>query len=130
MSPRTTEDYDPRGREDLIDRTRADPELTPAERETTFRFAVDEDAAHIHTEEASLVRRLLAHRGVEVRRVGVYDGDTRRTLTLDEALEESGSGDRVVRLKASLPLRYLTVGTGGRASDAHSSVVSNGVFDE
>lgn len=130
MSSETPEERARRTREYLIDRAGADPGLTPAERETTIGFAVDQDAARVHTAEASLVRRLLAHRDAEVRRVGVFDGDHYRTLSFAEALEETADEDRVVRLKASVPLRYLTIGTGGRQTDAHAPVVSNGVFDE
>jgi len=51
-----------RALEDLLDATRADPELTPSERETTFTFAVDEDVAHIHTEEAAVIRLVTRRR--------------------------------------------------------------------
>lgn len=117
-------------REDLVDQTRADPGLTPPERETTLTFAVDDDSARVHTEEASLIRRLLSHGSVRVDALGVFDGEDRHTLTLEEVLAAGGIEGSVVRLKARVPLRYLTVGSAGRAHDEHAPVVSEGVFDE
>lgn len=117
-------------REDLADETRADPGLTPAERETTLAFAVDEGSVRIHTEEAAIIRRLLHHGDVRVDALGVFDGDRRRTLSLEEALAEGGPDGSVVRLKGRLPVRYLTVGSVGRAHDEHAPVVSEGVFDD
>ena len=117
-------------REDLADKTRADPGLTPAERETTFTFAVDEASVRVHTEEAAIIRRLLHHEGVRVEALGVFDGDRRHTLTLGEALAADRPDGSVVRLKGRVPLRYLTVGSVGRKHDEHAAVVSEGVFDE
>jgi hypothetical protein len=117
-------------REDLLDRVRADPSLGPRERETTFTFATDEAIAHVHTEEAAIIRRLLSHDDVEVDALGVLAGDRRRTLTLAETLAETDSESLVVRLKGRLPLRYLTVATVGRNHDEHAAVVSEEVFGE
>jgi hypothetical protein len=119
-----------RALEDLLDATRADPELTPSERETTFTFAVDEDVAHIHTEEAAVIRRLLSHDDVRVDQLGVFDGDRRRTLTREEALAELEAGDAVVRLKGALPLRFFVVRDTGRSHDRHADVVSKEVFNK
>ena len=130
MSPETTDEATRTAREDLLGRTRADPGLTPAERETTLTFAVDEASAHVHTEEAAIIRRLLAHGAVEVDALGVFDGDRRRTLSLESALAETDPNDRVVRLKGRVPLRYLSIGSVGRNHDEHAAVVSEGVFDE
>jgi len=129
MSTETADEATATAREDLLDRTRADPGLTPAERETTIAFAVDEGEARIHTEEAAVIRRLLAHEGVEVDRLGVFDGERRRTLSLEEAVE-TDPDDLVVRLKGRLPLRYVTIGSVGRNNDEHAHVVSKEVFDE
>lgn len=130
MSSQTTEETAGPTREDLVDETRADPGLTPAERETTIGFAVDEAEARIHTEEASLIRRLLSHGDVRIDALGIFDGDRRHTRTLGEVLAEDGPDGSVVRLKGRLPVRYLTVGSVGRSHDEHAPVVSEGVFDE
>lgn len=130
MSVEAPDEATEAAREELLDRTRADPGLTPAERETTLSFAVDEEEARIHTEEASLIRRLLAHGAVDIQALGVFDGERRQTLTLEEAVSESDPDDLIVRLKGRIPLRYLTVGAGGRNHDDHAPVVSSGVFDE
>ena len=130
MSTETTDEATATPREDLLDRTRADPGLTPAERETTLSFAVDEGEARVHTEEAAIIRRFLAHDAVEVDVLGVFDGDRRRTLSLEETLAEADGDDAVVRLKGRVPLRYVTIGSVGRKHDEHAAVVSEGVFDE
>jgi hypothetical protein len=115
--------------EDLLDRTRADPALGPEERGTTVAFAVDEDTARIHTEEAALIRRLLAHHDVRVDTLGVFDGDRRRRLSLEEALTEIRPDELVVRLRGTIPVRYLGVSCVPRNHDRHAAVVSSGVFD-
>lgn len=130
MSTETRDDGTETAREDLLDRTRADPGLKPAERETTIGFAVEEDTVRIHTEEAAIIRRLLAHRDVEVAALGVFDGDRRRTLALEETLAEVGGDDAVVHLKGRIPIRYVTIGSVGRKHDEHAAVVSDGVFDK
>jgi len=130
MSSETFDEGGRLGLEDLLDQTRADPDLSPSERETTFTFAVDEDAAHIHTEEAAVIRRLLSHEDVRVEALGVFDGDRRRTLTPEEALAELEAGDAVVRLKGTLPLRYFVVRDTGRSHDRHADVVSKEVFNK
>jgi hypothetical protein len=119
-----------RTREDLRELVRADPDLAPAERETTITVAVDEARARIHTEEAAIIRRLLCHDGVTVDALGVHDGDRRRTIDLDDALAEVEQGDIVSRLKGSIPLRYVSIGTVGRDHDKHSPVVSHGVLED
>jgi hypothetical protein len=129
MSSETREDRARPPPEEFIDRAVADPALTPAERETTIGFAVDEAAARVHTAEASLVRRLLAHGGAEVREVALLvDGADYLRLPLDEAVEETGGDDLIVALQASLPVRYITIGSVGRKGDEHAPVVSEEVF--
>jgi len=83
----------------------------------------------VHTAEASLVRRLLAHGGAEVREVALLvDGADYLRLPLDQAVEETGGDDLIVALRASLPVRYLTIGSVGRKGDEHAPVVSEEVF--
>lgn len=130
MSAEAVEDVGERAVEKLRDRTRADPQLAPKERETTFTFAVDENTARVHTEEAALIRRLLCHDDVRVDALGVFDGDGYRTLSFDEAVAETGGDDLVVRLKGRVPLRYLVVRDTGRRNDDHAQVVSKEVFNE
>lgn len=131
MSPESApEEGTPTAREDLLDRTRADPGLAPQERETIFRHAVDEDATSVYTSEASIIRRLLSHSAVEVDALGIHGGDTTRTLPYDEARRAVGPDTLVVALHGSIPIRYMGVsgGDGGRSHDGHAGVVSDGVM--
>ena len=130
MSTGSRDEGGRRALEDLLDATCADPELTPSERETIFTFAVDEDVAHIHTEEAAVIRRLLSHDDIRVDALGVFDGDRRRTLTREDALAGVEAGDAVVQLKGALPLRYFVVRDTGRSHDRHADVVSKEVFNK
>lgn len=117
-------------REYLRDRTRADPGLTPAERETTLTLAHDRDTARVFSEEAAVVRRLLSHEGFDPARVGVHDGDTTRTVSFEEAVAETAADDLVVRVRGTLPVRYLKVGAVGRNHDHHADLVSKEVLSE
>jgi hypothetical protein len=119
-------------REDLLNRTRTDPDLGPKERETTLRFAADEDTAAVYSEEAAIIRRLLSHGEATVDALGIHADGTTRTLPFDEARRAVGPDALVVTLRGSIPLRYLGVSTGdgGRSHDKHAPVVSKGVFDE
>lgn len=117
-------------REYLRDRARADPALTPAERETTLTLAHDRDNARIHSAEAAVVRRLLSHDGFDPARVGIHDGDTTRTVPFDEAVAATGVDDLVVRVRGTLPVRYLKVGAVGRNHDNHAAIVSKEVLGE
>jgi hypothetical protein len=116
-------------REDLRDRARADPHLTPKERETTIGVARDEDLARIHTEEAAIIRRLLAHEATQPTTVGLYDGETARRVSYDKVGAEISSEDEVVSLRARLPVRYVLIKGKGRNTDSHAEMVSPGVLD-
>ena len=130
MSSQSAEEPAEPPAEYLRDRTGADPGLRPEERETTFSFAVDEDSVRIHTEEAAIIRRLLSHDAFEPARVGVHDGETTRTVSFAKAAAETGSDDRVVRVRGRLPIRFLNITSVGRNNDHHAPVVSGEVLDE
>ena len=116
-------------REDLRERTRADPHLSPKERETTIGVARDEESARVHTEEAAIIRRLLAHDATQPTTVGLFDGDTTRKVSYDEVDAEITAEDEVVSLRARLPVRYVLIKGEGRNTDSHAQMVSQGVFD-
>ena len=108
--------------------------LLPCERPATvtieYAQRVDEDVAHVHTEEAAVIRRLLSHDDIRVDALGVFDGDRRRTLTREEVPAGVEAGDAVVQLKGALPLRYFVVRDTGRSHDRHADVVSKEVFNK
>jgi len=130
MSSQPSEERVDDPREYLRDRTRADPGLTPAERETTLTIPHDLDSARVFSEEAAVVRRLLSHDGFEPARVGIHDGETTRTVSFDEAAAKTEPDDLVVRVRGTLPIRYLKVGAVGRNHDHHADLVSKEVLSE
>jgi len=104
---------------------RDDPRLAPQEKETTIRFARDEDRAIVHTDEAGLGRRLLAHDDSDVVEVAILDdGRVRRV-----ALAEVERGDEPVGVRVTLPIGALSVRSSSRKSDRHARVVSDRVLD-
>lgn len=115
-------------REDLLQMTRADPNLTPQERETTVGFAVDEERARVYTEEAALIRRLLSHRAVSIDGLGIHSEGVTRSHPLEEALRVVGPGDLVVQLRGRMPLGYLSIKSESRANNRHAAVVSEEVL--
>jgi hypothetical protein len=105
---------------------RDDPALSPAEKETTFRFARDEDRVAFYTTEAGLGRRLIAHPESVLDGVVVRDGDARPTLPP----EEVGEGEHVVGVVGTLPVGAFSIKSGSRKSDEHATIVSGRVLDE
>lgn len=82
-----------------------DPKLSPAERETSIRWAADEDHATIHTDEPAIIRSLLAHEYFET-------------------VSQRKSEGTIVSLRGKLPLSCLTVKSTRRSDDnAHHGVV-------
>lgn len=110
-------------REALLDLVREDPELTPQEKETTLRFAKDEDRVAIYTAEAGIGRRLLAHPSARIGAVTVVDNDVRPTVSVDEV-----NGRDIVAVRGSLPVGALKVRRTSRETDEHAPVVSEHVL--
>lgn len=105
---------------------RDDPRLSPEEKETTIRFAKDEDRATVHTDEAGIGRRLLAHPHTEVEEVTVLADDRVRRVTPDEVNDEHAP----VGIRVSVPVGALSVRSSPRKSTQHSAVISNRVLNE
>jgi len=107
--------------------TTEDPRLSPAEKETIFRFSKDRDRFVFDTTEAGLGRRLIAHPAVEIDRVtvrrrdGLRDGVDPRDVT-----EE----DDIVGVRGSLPLGVLRIGSTAREASGHAHVVTHRVLEE
>ena len=112
---------------DARDRARenvgANTDLTPAERETTLRLAADRDHAVVFTAERGVMSRLLAHPGAEIDHVRVSDGVSGRVTDLTEY-----DGGRVVGVRASLPVGYVSITTQERQADGHAAIVSQRVL--
>lgn len=104
---------------------RSDPVLTPAERETTVRFAADEDRATVFTAQPGVGRRLLAHPRARVEWVTLVDGGRRPRVDLS-AVER---GDTVGAVRVTLPVAALSVSSTPRDDGTPAAVVSERVYD-
>ena len=107
---------------------REDPRLASGEKETTIRFAKDEDRATVHTDEAAIGRRLLAHPDSTVESVAVLDGGSERVRRV--SVEDLPDDPEPVGLRVSLPVGALSVRSSSRKSRQHSQIVSKRVLDE
>ena len=124
MSSTTTEGVD---REALVEAFHhSDPALTPAEKETVFRFARDEDRLEFFSAERGVGRRLILHPDAVLDAVVVATGDARPAR--DPAAVRPG--DDVVGVRGTLPIRALSVLSRPRESDQHADVVSGRVLRE
>jgi len=110
---------------DVADLVREHPDLTPAEKETTIRFAKGDDRATVYTAEAGLTRRLLAHPNAEVEDVNVLENGGTRPVDLSEV-----SGRDIVGVRASVPVGALKVRVSSRSAPGHAEVVSEEVLSE
>jgi hypothetical protein len=109
--------------EEIIDAIREDPDLTPAEKETSFGFAKCDDYVRVYTEEAGLTRRLLKHpkfAAIEIR-VNTDDAWGLR-VSPDE-----WSGGIVTGVKGFIPIGTLKVSARSRDKSGHATVVSQEV---
>lgn len=103
-----------------------DPELRPEEKETTVRFARDEDVATFYTAEAGIGRRLIAHPESVLDGVVIRDGRGRPT----KAPAEVEPGEDVVGVRGTIPVAALSVKSSSRKSDRHATIVSDRVLEE
>ena len=101
-----------------------DPDLSPSERETVFRFSREEDRVSFYTEEAGVGRRLAAHPASDVEAVTVREGDDRPSRR-PEAIDED---DHVVGLRGTLPIGALLIQTYARDTSAHAEIVPDTVY--
>jgi hypothetical protein len=109
--------------DEVLDAVREDAALAPREKETTIRFAKDEDVATVFTAEAGLTRRLLAHPEASTVGVVVVDGDAR-----PEVMPSEVNGRAVVGVRARVPVGALNVRSSARKSGGHADVVTERVL--
>ena len=132
MTPSTTDE----GRETpadrhaaLLDAVRDDPRLTPAEKETTIRFARDEDRAKIFTAEAGIGRRLLAHPAASIDAVVVIGGDRARPAVSPDELDPENPRP-IVGVRGAIPVGALLVRRDAREAGHHADVITETVLAE
>lgn len=109
---------------DLRGLVREDPDLTPQEKETTIRFAKDEDRATVFTAEAGLGRRLLAHPNADVKVVNVLEDGGTQPVAPSEV-----SGRDIVGVRASVPVGAFKLRVSSRSASGHAEVVSEEVLN-
>lgn len=111
---------------DLLEHVAEDSELSPAEKETTFRFDKTGETVTGYSAEAGLVRRALAHPHIEVADLTVRDEDARRDVHPDEYGGEAPITG--VRLKA--PIGLFTIKSTPRQSTGHADLITDRVLSE
>ena len=112
--------------EEIIDAwERGDPALQSVEKETTIRWAKPDDEAVIHTDEAGIGRRLLAHDHATVEEVTVLDADDTRQRKSPEEVDDE---DEPVAIRCRLPVGAVTVGSSPRKTSQHADVVTKRVL--
>ena len=92
---------------------RENPELAPAEKETHIQFSAEDNQAHIETEIACHIRRLLQH--------------PHFTL-VDYRTIETDSESQIVRVNGLLPVGCVSVTSSARKDSSLGSVVSDNVL--
>lgn len=108
---------------------RDDPRLSPAEKETSIRFARDEDRVAIFTAEAGIGRRLLAHPAATIDALIVIDGRRARpAIALDELDTEHPRP--VVGVRGELPIGALVIRRDPRKDSSHAEIVTRRVLEE
>mgnify|MGYP007020454544 CR=1 FL=1 len=106
---------------DVLEAVREDPDLVPMEKETTFRFAKDQDRAQVFTAERGLTRRLLTHELFHTDAVLLADGSTVDSVDSLHATE-----DTIVGVRGTIPIGALKVKASTRADKSgHARVVSD-----
>lgn len=104
---------------------RGDPDLDPAEKETTIRWARDEDTAIVHTDEKGVGRRVIRHDHSTIESVNVLLPDGTRDTLEPEAV---GANNEVVGVRVRLPVGAVSIKGTPRANDQHAAVVSDAVL--
>jgi len=104
----------------------SDPALTPAEKETVFRFARDEARLNFFSAERGVGRRLILHPDAVLDAVVLAVGDARPAK--DPAAVQAGAD--IVGVRGTLPIGALSVLSKPRKSDQHADIVSDRVLEE
>ena len=105
---------------------REDPDLTPVEKETTFRFSKDDDLVHIHTDETGIGRRLIQHPDSILDQVTTLADGVRQHLDPQDVSDEH----EIIGLRCRLPIGALSVRSSPRKATGHSHVVASRVLRE
>ena len=105
---------------ELVEAVGEDATLFPAEKETTIRFAKDEDVASVFTEEAALMRRLLQHPHFHVEAVRLQSGS--------EVAPNDFQQGSITGVRGNIPVGGVVLQTSLRETSQHSAVVPERVL--
>jgi hypothetical protein len=103
----------------LLDAVEADPELQPAEKETSIGFSWGDDMAEVFTAEPGLARRLLAHPERGATSLIVADGDDRPELDPTEH-----NGEPITGVNTEIPVGALKISAKPRGRSDHADIVT------
>lgn len=110
---------------EILDAVREDPELTPAEKETTLTLTKPDDAFQCYTAEAGIARRVLAHPATDEKVLTVDAEDGYADVPIDEY-----AGGSIVGVRARVPVGAVTIRRDPRKSTSHAAIVTDRVLEE
>jgi hypothetical protein len=114
--------------DEILDAVAESQELLPREKETTIWFKKHDDRAVVHTDEAGLARRLLAHPRASLRSANVRHDRGARTVEAVEALRGLDDDARVTSVIVDVPVPVVLIQLYPRDTDQHAHVVTKRVF--
>lgn len=110
---------------DLLEYVEEDSDLSPAEKETMFRFDKTTETVTAYTAEAGLARRALAHPHIEVAALTVRDENGLRDVPPGEFDGEIP----ITGVRLRLPIGLFLIKSTPRQSTGHADLISNRVFE-
>lgn len=115
MSGRVTSD-----RAKLAEHVSEDRDLSPVEKETSFRFAKCDDRMRVVSEEAGIIRRLIQHPEFEIKSLRVTDEDAWGKRVEPHRFD----GGTITGVSGYAPIGVLKFAACSRSTPGHASVVS------
>lgn len=113
----------------LLDNVKECSDLQPAEKETVFTLARDQDHVRVYTESRAFMSSLLMHPDFEVTEIRECGPDCEHPPYGTRHPPDGYSGGAVTGLKGTLDVGALKITETARRFKNHSRVVSDGVRD-
>jgi hypothetical protein len=105
----------------VVEQVRADPDLDPAERETSIGWDGEADYADVYTEERGVMLSILRSPVARIHSLRVSDGD-RFGATVP--VDEYSAGD-VTGVRATVPIGAVLIKSQARSTNRRGQVVSD-----
>lgn len=103
--------------------------LTPAEKETTIRFAKDKDVAHVATEYSSAVKRLLLHPEFTTTELRVCGPGDKHPPFGKRINPVAFDGEAITGVKGTIPIGCLSIRQQSRSTAVRSNVITPSVLE-